>query len=63
MNLVSLVMRHLEQTADLIQGSLPKMLSEASFYKVEETAKFMTVFGTFSLYRALKNEGVPLLRT
>ena len=63
MNLVSLVMRHLEQTADLIQGSLPKMLGEAGFHKVEETAKFMTVFGTFSLYRALKNEGVPLLRT
>ena len=58
MYLVSLVMRHLEQTSDLIQGSLPKLLSKAGFCRVEETAKFMTLFGTVVLHRAIKGEGV-----
>ena len=54
MFIVSLIMRRLEETSDLIQGLLPEMLHEAGFEHVEETAKFMTAFGTVALFRARK---------
>jgi len=54
MKLPSYVIRHLEQTADLVNGILRNMLLSVGFEQVEETAKFMTVFGTFTLYRATK---------
>jgi len=54
MHLISLVMRHLEETSDLIEGSLPVMLSEVGFDQVGVTARFMTVFGSMALYRARK---------
>ena len=54
MHIVSLIMRRLEETSDLIQGLLPEMLRKAGFYQVEETAKFMTAFGTIVLVRARK---------
>lgn len=52
--LVSVVMRRLEETADLIEGVLPEMLRQAGFIEVEETARQMTIFGTLSLYKGQK---------
>ncbi len=54
MFLISLIFRRLEETSDNIKGLLPEMLSETGFEQVEETARFMTAFGTLSLYRARK---------
>jgi ubiquinone/menaquinone biosynthesis C-methylase UbiE len=54
MYLISLVFRHLEETRDNINGLLPDMFYKAGFEQVEETARFMTLFGTLSLYRARK---------
>ena len=52
--LVSLVMRHAEQTRENIQGRLPVMLREAGFVDVEETGRRMSIVGTLSLYRAVR---------
>lgn len=54
MHLTSLIMRHLEETADLIKGSLPSLLHDAGLEHVEQTSRFMTVFGTFAMYKARK---------
>ncbi len=54
MYMISLIFRHLEETSDNIKGLLPEMLRKTGFEQVEETATFMTVFGTLSLYRARK---------
>jgi hypothetical protein len=54
MYLISLVFRHLEETRDNIDGLLPEMFQRAGFDRAEETARFMTMFGTLSLYRAIK---------
>jgi len=54
MRLTSLIMRWLEENHDNVKGFLPKMFRNAGFDHVEETAKFMTMFGTISLYRAQK---------
>ncbi len=54
MYLISLVFRHLEETRDNIKGLLPEMFQKAGFEQVEETARFMMLFGTLSLYRARK---------
>ncbi|PWB56464.1 MAG: methyltransferase type 11 [Candidatus Methanoperedenaceae archaeon] len=54
MYLISLVFRHLEETKENIEGLLPGMFQEAGFEEAKETARFMTVFGTLSLYRARK---------
>lgn len=54
MYLISLVLRHLEEIRDNINGLLPEMFQKAGFEQVEETARFMTLFGTVSLYRARK---------
>jgi ubiquinone/menaquinone biosynthesis C-methylase UbiE len=51
---ISLVMRHLEEASDGIQGRLLAMLQDASFERVRESARFMTVFGTLSVYTARK---------
>jgi len=44
--------RRLERTADLIDGLLPDMFRRAGFGEAQETAHFMTLVGTLSLYRA-----------
>lgn len=54
MYLISLVIGRLEETSENVKGLLPEMFREAGFEKVVETAKYMTVFGTLSLYRARK---------
>jgi ubiquinone/menaquinone biosynthesis C-methylase UbiE len=55
MYLISLVFRHLEEAGDNIRGLLPEMFQKAGFDRVEETDRFMTPFGTLSLYRARKS--------
>jgi len=54
MRLTSLIMRWLEENHDNVKGLLPRMFQNAGFDQVEETAKFMTMFGTISLHRAQK---------
>lgn len=54
MYLISRVFRHLEETRDNINGLLPDMFNKAGFEQVEETARFITLFGTLSMYRARK---------
>ena len=54
MYLISLVFRHLEETRDNIRGLLPEMMQKAGFDHVEETARYTTLFGTLSLFRARK---------
>ena len=43
-----------EDTSDNIKGLLPQMFREAGFEQVEETARYATMFGTLSLYKARK---------
>ncbi len=42
------------RTADNIQGRLPALFLNTGFEKVSETARFATLFGTLSLYKARK---------
>ncbi len=56
MYLISLVMRRLEETGDNIKGLLPGMFHDAGFEKINETDRYMSIFGTISLYRAVKLE-------
>ncbi len=51
----SLVFRFLEEASENIKGLLPEMFRSAGFVQVEETARFMTMIGTLSLYKARKS--------
>lgn len=42
------------RTEDNIHGRLPALFRDAGFEKVSETARFATLFGTLSLYKAHK---------
>jgi len=44
-----------ETTADNISGQLPELFRMAGFMEVEESARYMTIVGTLSLYRARKS--------
>jgi len=50
--LIRPLMRRLEQAADNLDGKLPNMLSAAGFNEVRETAYFLTLFGTLTLFQA-----------
>ena len=52
--LMGAVAQHLERAADNIQGRLPEMFRAAGFVAVEETARYFTLVGTLSAYRAVK---------
>ena len=52
--LISLVMRRLEEAADNIRGLLPGMIRIAGFEQVEETDHYSTIVGSLSLFRAKK---------
>ena len=54
MYLISLIIRRLEEALDNVKGLLPEMFRNAGFNQVEETARYMTIFGTIALYRARK---------
>lgn len=57
MYLISLVMRHFEETPDNYDGLLPSFLEQAGFEKIDEQAQSPTLFGPLSFYYARK----PLL--
>lgn len=52
---ISLIIRNFEETKDGIRGTLPKMLKEAGFSCAGSIKQFSTVFGTISIYIAIKN--------
>ena len=43
-----------ENTADNVNGLLPELMRAAGFAEVSETQRFSTMWGTLSLYRAVK---------
>ena len=43
-----------ETTGDSVKGLLSKYMGEAGFIEIAETRTFQTIFGTLSLYRAIK---------
>jgi ubiquinone/menaquinone biosynthesis C-methylase UbiE len=43
-----------KSTTDNVNGVLPKLFGDAGFEEVQESARYMTPFGTLSLYRACK---------
>jgi ubiquinone/menaquinone biosynthesis C-methylase UbiE len=45
-----------ETTSDNVKGLLPDLFREAGFRKVDEQVRYMTLFGTLSLYKACKHE-------
>ncbi len=53
-HVISWFVRRLERAADNIEGLLPEMMRRAGFEQVEEPARFTTVFGTLSTYKAWK---------
>ncbi len=44
-------------TADNVAGRLPEFMRECGFHDVAESARYSTLFGTLSLYRALRPIG------
>ncbi len=54
MYLISSFLGLFEDTSDNIKGLLPQMFREAGFEQVEETARYTTMLGTISLYKARK---------
>ena len=51
MYLISLVMRHFEETSDNISGLLPEMFLKVRFSKIEQIKKYSTIFGSVYLYQ------------
>lgn len=56
MYLISLVTRLGEETGDNIKGMLPNMFQNAGFVDIGETARYASILGTISIYRAVKPE-------
>lgn len=54
MFVVSLIMRRFEEQGDNVKGLLPEMFRQAGLDAVQEPTRYMTVFGTLSLYSARK---------
>lgn len=52
--LILLIVRNFEEVADNIHGLLPSLFEQSGFLSIEETAQFMTVAGTLTLYKAQK---------
>ena len=53
----SLIMRHLEKAGDNVKGLLPIMFEEAGFHRVVELKRYMSVFGSISVYVLTKELG------
>jgi ubiquinone/menaquinone biosynthesis C-methylase UbiE len=60
---ISLAMRHIEETADEIDGLLTGIMRRAGFREVQEMGRHMTVFGTLTLYKGTKPEKSKQLLT
>lgn len=61
--LISLVVQHLEEVSDNIEGRIPEMLQEAGFTEVRETFWFSTIFGTLAFWKATKRSPTTLKGT
>lgn len=57
--LLSLIIGRLEEASENVKGLIPQMMHNAGF-QVEETARYMTIFGTLTLYRARKLGGIHI---
>ena len=44
-----------QTTADNVNGLMPELISSAGFVEVHESARYMTLFGTLSLYASRKS--------
>jgi ubiquinone/menaquinone biosynthesis C-methylase UbiE len=47
-------MRRLEEVADNFDGLVPQFITEAGFTDIKEAQHFVTIFGSLSLWRAMK---------
>jgi len=56
MHFPSLVIRRLEEASDNVKGLLPEFFQLAGFEKIEELGKYMSIFGTITLYKMCKCE-------
>ena len=45
-----------ETTEDNVKGLLPELFAQPGFEDIQESGRYMTVFGTLLLYKALKRE-------
>ena len=54
MRFPSLIIRHLEEASDNVKGSLPEIFHLAGFKEMEDIGKYMSIFGTISLYKMCK---------
>lgn len=45
-----------ETTKDNVEGKLPELMNDSGFSETRETNQFTTVYGTLSLYRAIKTK-------
>lgn len=52
--LISLIVVRFEETSDNLKGLLPEMFRSAGLDEVEESARYTTLLGPLSLYRARK---------
>ncbi len=51
---MSQITRHLEETADNLDGLLPAFLAESGFTESHETNYLISIAGPLSLYQAVK---------
>lgn len=54
MYMIFLLLQRLEEPADHIHGLSPALFHHAGLVKVQETTRYMTIFGTLSLYSTRK---------
>ncbi|MFQ6084441.1 MAG: class I SAM-dependent methyltransferase [Candidatus Aminicenantia bacterium] len=54
MELISSLLWKSEEAYDNVKGLLPKLFFDSGFVEVEETGRFITIFGTLYLFKAKK---------
>lgn len=54
MGLAARIVGQFEDLSDNLAGAVPEMIRGAGFDQVEEVARYMTIVGSLSLYRARK---------
>ncbi|MBI2001474.1 MAG: methyltransferase domain-containing protein [Chloroflexi bacterium] len=52
--LISLILRRFEETLDNLQGRLADIIRNAGFLQVDESERYMSIFGVLSLHTARK---------
>lgn len=54
MYIVSLIVRHLEEVKDNVDGRIPGLMEKAGFHQVKEFKQYSSLYGTVSLYSGVK---------